>query len=107
MKNQTKTVLLTRDTQGKVLLRKTVRLDRSNWYGKRLLGFHGIWKGLDLGISEVSLDLGGRWVWSGFHRKVLCSFMLMGLPPPLFTLLPAGLVSLHISSLLSLTSLDL
>lgn len=83
------------DAQVKALLRKTVRLDKSSWYGKWILGFHGIWRGLSSGMSEVSLVLGGRWVPAGFHRKVLCSSMWMGLPPTPFLLLPEELVSLH------------
>lgn len=63
-----------------------------------ILGFHGIWRGLSSGISEVSLVLGGRWVPSGFHRKVLCSSIQVGLSPHFF-LLSEGLVSLHVPPL--------
>ncbi|CAK7293560.1 ARL14 effector protein-like [Vulpes lagopus] len=56
MTNQTKTIPLTRDTQVKVLLRKTVTLDRSSWYGKWILGFRGIWRGLNLEISEQQIE---------------------------------------------------
>lgn len=96
--NNQRRVSRKRDTQVKALLRKTVRSDKSSWYGKWILGFHGIWRGLSSGISEVSLVLGGRWVPSGFHRKVLCSSIRVGLFPHFF-LLSEGLVSLHVPPL--------
>lgn len=60
MNNQQKTILLKRDTQIKVLLRRTIRSHRGNWYGIWMLCLHGIWKGLNVGISEMTLDLGGK-----------------------------------------------
>lgn len=106
MNNQTKTVPLTRDTQVKVLLRKTVRLDKSNWYGKWILGVHGIWRGLNLGISEVSLDLGGMWVPSGFHGEGSLLLCDDGAPlPPYYFSLFSWQGWSHFTHLLSVTHL--
>lgn len=74
-----------------------------------ILGVHGIWRGFNLGISEVSLDLGGMWVPSGFHGEGSLLLCDDGAPlphPPTFHSAPgrAGHIS-HIFSL-SLTSLD-
>lgn len=90
LNNQEKPIPRKRDLQVK-LLRKTVRSDRSNWYGTWILWFRGIWGILDVWSLWVALDLGGKVAPSGFHGKDLCSLIHL--------LLTARLLSSHLSPL--------
>lgn len=72
MNNQKKTIPLKRDTQVKILLKKMVKLDKSNWYGIWILWFHGIWGVPNFGIPERHRNWVGRWAQSGLLGKDLC-----------------------------------